>query len=275
MALTVGIYGATGQVGGVMRDVLVARGFPFTRLRLFASARSAGRSLGGVRVEDVATADHGGVDLALFSMGGAASRQFGERVARAGTIVVDNSAAWRMDPGVPLVVSEVNPAALDGMARGIVANPNCTTMVAMPALKALHDEAGLVAVVAATYQATSGAGRAGVAELRSQVAAVGDRAGDLVYDGGALEWPPASVFPGPVAFNVIPQAGAFDGDDTVEELKFANESRKILDLAGLAVSVTCVRVPVYTGHSIALHATFERPISPERAIEVLRGAPGV
>lgn len=275
MSLTVGIYGATGQVGSVMRAVLDGRSFPYTNLRLFASARSAGRELGGVVVEDVATADHAGIDIALFSMGAAASRQFGERVASAGAIVVDNSSAWRMDPDCPLVVAEVNPGALDAIGKGIVANPNCTTMVAMPALAPLHAEAGLVRLVASTYQAASGAGLAGVRELDEQVRAVGDKAAALAFDGAALAFPPASVFPGPVAFNVMPQAGSFVGDETVEEVKFREESRKILGIADLAVAVTCVRVPVYTGHSLALNATFARPISPERATELLAGAPGV
>ena len=275
MGLTVGIYGATGQVGTVMREVLAARSFPLSGLRLFASARSAGRRLAGIEVEDVATADHRGVDIALFSMGAVASREFGEKVAASGAIVVDNSSAWRMDPDVPLVVPEVNAHALDTIPKGIVANPNCTTMVCMPPLKVLHDEAGLVALVAATYQATSGAGLAGVAELEAQVAAVGDKAASLTFDGSALSFPPASVFPGPVAFNVLPHAGSFEGDETTEELKFRQESRKILAIADLAVAVTCVRVPVFTGHSMALHAAFERPIGPERAVQLLGSAPGV
>src|SRR6202034_2457836 len=224
---------------------------------------------------DVATADHAGIDVALFSMGAAASREFAERVAAAGAIVVDNSSAWRMDPDVPLVVPEVNAAALDAIPKGIVANPNCTTMVVMPVLAPLHAEAGLVRLVGSTYQAVSGAGLAGTAELELQMHAVADKSAALAFDGGALDFPPPSVFPGPIAFNVLPHAGSFDGDETVEELKFRNESRKILGIPELAVSVTCVRVPVYTGHSLALNATFERPISPERALELLRSAPGV
>jgi aspartate-semialdehyde dehydrogenase len=273
--LTVGVYGATGQVGGVMRAVLEARSFPHDRLRLFASSRSAGRSLDGVVVEDVATADHGGVDVALFAMGAAAARKFGEKVAAAGAIVVDNSSAWRMDPDCPMVVPEVNAGALDRLPKGIIANPNCTTMVGMPVLAPLHADAGLVRLVASTYQAVSGGGLAGTAELEEQVRAVGDKSAALAFDGNALEFPLSSVFPGPIAFNVLPHAGAFDGDETVEELKFRNESRKILGIPELAVSVTCVRVPVYTGHSLALTATFERPISPARALELLHRAPGV
>lgn len=273
--LTVGVYGATGQVGGVMRAVLDARHFHYDRLRLFASARSAGRSLDGVVVEDVAQADHGGIDVALFSMGASASREFGERVAAAGAIVIDNSSAWRMHPDCPLVVPEVNAADLDRLPKGIVANPNCTTMVAMPVLAPLHAEAGLERLVASTYQAVSGAGLAGTAELEDQMRALGDKAAALALDGSALEFPPPATFPGPIAFNVLPHAGTFEGDETTEELKFRNESRKILGIPELRVSVTCVRVPVYTGHSLALTATFARPISPDRALQLLAGAPGV
>jgi aspartate-semialdehyde dehydrogenase len=273
--LTVGVYGATGQVGGAMRAVLDERAFPYDRIRLFASARSAGRNLEGVVVEDVATADHHGIDVALFSMGSAASRDFAEKVAAAGAIVIDNSKAWRMDPDCPLVVPEVNADALGRIPKGIVANPNCTTMVCMPVLAPLHAEAGLERLVGATYQAVSGAGLAGTAELETQVRAVADKSAALAFDGDALAYPPASVFPGPIAFNVLPHAGAFVDDETDEEIKFRNESRKILGVPDLAVSVTCVRVPVYTGHALALNATFGRPLPPERALQLLRGAPGV
>ncbi|MGI8491245.1 MAG: aspartate-semialdehyde dehydrogenase [Acidimicrobiales bacterium] len=272
---TVGIYGATGQVGAVMRSVLAERGFPYSELRLFASARSAGCRLDDLTVEDVATADHRGVDIALFSMGAGASREWAPRVAGAGAVVIDNSSAWRMDPDVPLVVPEVNSAALANIPKGIVANPNCTTMVCMPALGPLDKEAGLTRVVASTYQAVSGAGRGGVAELDEQIRAVGDKAASLAFDGSAVGFPPAAVFPGPIAFNVLPHAGAFIDDETAEEHKFRDESRKILGLADLAVAVTCVRVPVYTGHSVALTTTFSRPIGEARALEVLADAPGV
>jgi aspartate-semialdehyde dehydrogenase len=273
--VTVGVYGATGQVGGVMRSVLAARRFPASTLRFFASSRSAGRALDGVTVEDVATADHRGVDVALFSMGAGASREWAPIVAGAGAVVIDNSSAWRMDPDCPLVVPEVNAGTLDSIAKGIVANPNCTTMVCMPPLAPLHAEAGLTRVVASTYQAASGAGLAGTAELDEQVRAVGDKAAELAFDGAALDYPETRVFPAPLAFNVIPHAGTFDGDETTEELKFRNESRKILGIPGLAVSVTCVRVPVYTGHSLALNLTFSSPITAERALTLLRGAAGV
>jgi len=275
MGVTVGVYGATGQVGGVMRRVLAERRFPAERIRLFASARSAGRELDGVVVEDVATADHRGVDIALFSMGAGASKEYGGKVAAAGAIVVDNSSAWRMDPDVPLVVPEVNEAALADIPKGIVANPNCTTMVCMPVLSVLHAEAGLRSLVASTYQAVSGAGLSGVAELDEQVKAVGDKAAELTHDGAALTFPASSVFPGPIAFNVLPHAGSFQGDETTEELKLRNESRKILGIPDLAVAATCVRVPVFTGHSVSLNATFERPITPARALELLATAPGV
>jgi aspartate-semialdehyde dehydrogenase len=273
--LTVGIYGATGQVGAVMRTILDQRGFPYDELRLFASSRSAGRELGGVVVEDLATADHRGVDIALFSAGASASRQYAPVVAAAGAVVIDNSSAWRMDPDVPLVVPEVNADALASLPKGIVANPNCTTMVCMPVLAPLHLEAGLVSLVASTYQAVSGAGLAGTAELDSQIQAVGDKAAELAFDGSALTFPPVSQFPAPIAFNVIPHAGSFVDDETSEEHKFRDESRKILSIPELRVSVTCVRVPVYTGHSLTLNASFERPIDAERALALLVGAPGV
>lgn len=273
--VTIGIYGATGQVGTVMREVVRSRNLPHDRLRLFASARSAGRVVDGVTVEDVESADHRGVDIALFSMGATASKEWGPKVADAGAIVVDNSSAWRMDPECPLVVPEVNAHELDRIPKGIVANPNCTTMVCMPVLAPLHAEAGLQRLIASTYQAVSGAGLSGTAELDEQVRAVGDKATELAFDGTALEYPPARAFPAPIAFNVVPHAGSFEGDETTEELKFRNESRKILGIPDLAVGCTCVRVPVYTGHSLSLTATFERPMQAERALELLRHAAGV
>ena len=273
--LTVGVYGATGQVGTVMRSVLEERRFPHDEIRLFASARSAGRQIDGVTVEDVATADHRGVDVALFSMGASASKEYAEKVAAGGAVVVDNSSAWRMDPECPLVVPEVNAEELERIPKGIVANPNCTTMVCMPPLAVLHREAGLTRVVASTYQAVSGAGLAGTAELDEQVRALWEKSTALALDGSALSYPPAKAFPGPVAFNVLPHAGTFDGYETTEELKFRNESRKILGVPDLSVSVTCVRVPVYTGHSLSLNLTFRQEISAERALELLHTAPGV
>ncbi len=275
IGISVGIYGATGQVGGVMRGLLRSRGFPYGSLRYFSSSRSAGRELDGIVVEDVATADHRGIDVALLSMGATASRQWSPVIAAAGAIVVDNSSAWRMDPDVPLVVPEANAAALARIPKGIVANPNCTTMVCMPALAPLHAEAGLRRLVAATYQAVSGAGLAGVAELELQVREGGEKSAALTFDGEAVGFPPAAVFPGTIAFNVLSIAGVLVDDETNEEKKFRDESRKILGIPGLAVSCTCVRVPVYTGHSVAVHAEFERPLSPGRALELLGRAPGL
>jgi aspartate-semialdehyde dehydrogenase len=274
MGLSVGVYGATGQVGGVMLQVLRERGVPVDRLRLFASERSAGQFLDGVVVEDVAVSDHKGIDVALFSMGAAASREWAPVVAGAGAIVIDNSRAWRMDPDVPLVVPEVNSADLLHIGKGIVANPNCTTMVCMPALKPLHEEAGLCRLVVSTYQAASGAGRKGVDELAGQVHDVGEKAAALTFDGAALPYPENKVFPGPLAFNILPIAGNLVDDETDEERKLRDESRKILHIPGLAVGVTCVRVPVFTGHSLSVLARFERPISPARAMEILGTAPG-
>jgi len=280
--MRIGIVGATGQVGGVMRAILEERVLEIDGLRLFASARSAGRTLpwrgGEIVVEDAATADWSGLDIALFSAGATTSRAIATRVAAAGAVVVDNSSAWRMDPDVPLVVSEVNPEALDRIPKGIVANPNCTTMAAMPVLKALHDEAGLRSLVVSTYQAVSGAGLAGVAELDEQIHKVADGAAGLTFDGAAVEHPAPVKFPAPIAFNVVPLAGSVVDDgrgETDEEQKLRNESRKILGLPGLAVSGTCVRVPVFTGHSLSINAAFEREITPDRAREVLAVAPGV
>jgi len=280
--MRVGLFGATGQVGGVMLKILEERSFPVDDLRLFASARSAGRTIGwkgeDLTVEDATTADHAGLELALFAAGAQTSRELAPRVAAAGATVIDNSAAWRMDPDVPLVVPEVNADALRSIPKGIVANPNCTTMVAMPVLKPLDLEAGLRSMVVSTYQAVSGNGLAGTAELDEQVRKVADRAAALTFDGAAVEFPMPSRFPKTIAFNVIPQAGSFidDGaDETDEDHKLRNESRKILELPDLLVSVLCVRVPVFAGHSMAINATFERALSPARAKEVLAGAAGV
>lgn len=271
----VGVYGATGQVGGVMRAMLRSRDYPMASLRYFASSRSAGRLLDGISVEDVATADHGGIDVALLSMGATASRRWAPRIAEAGAIVVDNSSAWRMDPDVPLVVPEANADALGKIPKGIVANPNCTTMVCMPILAPLHREAGLLRLVAATYQAVSGSGLAGVAELEGQFRDGGEKSAALTFDGTAVSFGAPTVFPGTIAFNVLSIAGTVVDDETNEEHKFRDESRKILGIPALAVSCTCVRVPVYTGHSVALNAEFTTPLSPARALELLRSAPGV
>ncbi len=280
--MRVGVFGATGQVGGVMLRILEERAFPVDQLRLFASARSAGRAISwagtDVTVEDAERASFDGLDIALFSAGATASRALAPRVAAAGATVIDNSSAWRMDPDVPLVVPEVNGHALGSIPKGIVANPNCTTMVAMPVLKPLDLAAGLESSVVSTYQAVSGGGLAGVAELDEQVRKVADRAAALAHDGRAVEFPAASKFPTTIAFNVIPQAGSFvdDGlDETDEDQKLRNESRKILELPELAVSALCVRVPVFTGHSMSVNARFARPLAPAEAAEVLASAPGV
>ncbi|KUN29029.1 aspartate-semialdehyde dehydrogenase [Streptomyces antibioticus] len=276
--MKVGIVGATGQVGTVMRRILVEREFPVTELRLFASARSAGTVLDGVTVEDAATADYTGLDIVLFSAGGATSKALAEKVAAQGAVVIDNSSAWRKDPEVPLVVSEVNPHAIADRPKGIIANPNCTTMAAMPVLKVLDAEAGLQALVATTYQAVSGSGLAGVAELHGQVQKVVADADKLTHDGEAIDFPEPQVYKRPIAFNVLPFAGNLVDDglnETDEEQKLRNESRKILELPELKVSGTCVRVPVFSGHSLQLNARFARPLSPERATELLAGAPGV
>jgi aspartate-semialdehyde dehydrogenase len=280
--MNVGIVGATGQVGGVMRLMLAERAFPLESLRFFASARSAGSTMpwadGEIVVEDASTADPSGLDIALFSAGATTSRAQAERFAAAGAVVIDNSSAWRMDPDVPLVVSEVNPAAIAEARKGIIANPNCTTMAAMPALKALHDEAGLVRLVASTYQAVSGSGLAGVDELDKQVREVVGRATELVTDGSSVTFPAPSKYVAPIAFNVLPMAGSIvdDGEyETDEEKKLRNESRKILGIPDLLVSGTCVRVPVFTGHSLSINAEFAQPLSVARATEVLATAAGV
>jgi aspartate-semialdehyde dehydrogenase len=281
-SVRVGVVGATGQVGGVMREVLAEREFPVGDLRFFASARSAGRTLPwhgeDVLVEDAATADWSGIDIALFSAGATTSRAIAEKVAAAGATVVDNSSAWRMHPDVPLVVSEVNPHELEDLPKGIVANPNCTTMAAMPVLGPLHREAGLERLIVSTYQATSGAGLSGSAELDEQARKVVDRAAELTYDGRAVEFPAPDNFAAPIAFNVLPLAGSVVDDgsgETNEEQKLRDESRKILGIPDLRVAGTCVRVPVFTGHSLAITAEFARDLSPERAVEILTEAPGV
>ena len=282
--LSIAVVGATGQVGAVMREILSERAFPIGELRLFSTARSAGTAIefGGetVIVEDVETADPSGIDIALFSAGATGSRAHAPRFAAAGAVVIDNSSAWRMDPDVPLVVSEVNPHAIAEARKGIIANPNCTTMAAMPVLKVLDAEAGLERLIVSTYQAVSGSGLAGAQELLGQVEGVlaqGDTL-RLVRDGSAIDFPEPEKYVAPIAFDVIPFAGNLvdDGDnETDEEKKLRNESRKILELPDLRVAGTCVRVPVFTGHSLSINAEFARPLTPERAREVLAGAPGV
>jgi aspartate-semialdehyde dehydrogenase len=280
--MRVGVFGATGQVGGVMLRILEERSFAVDELRVFASARSAGRTLSfagrDVTVEVAEASTYDGLDLALFSAGKTASKALAPKVAAAGAIVIDNSSAWRMDPDVPLVVPEVNAEALRSIPKGIVANPNCTTMVAMPVLKPLDLEAGLESMIVTTYQSVSGGGLAGTAELDEQVRKVADQAAALAHDGRAVDFPEPSLFAKPIAFNVLPFAGSLVDDgsfETDEEQKLRNESRKILGLPELAVSVACVRVPVFAGHSMAINARFTHPLGPDRAREVLSSAAGV
>lgn len=282
MGVRVGVVGATGQVGTVMRKLLEERNFPADEVRFFASARSAGKTLpwrgGEIVVEDTETADPSGLDIALFSAGATMSRVQAPRFAAAGVIVIDNSSAWRKDPEVPLVVSEVNPEATRNLPKGIIANPNCTTMAAMPVLKPLHDVAGLQRLIVSSYQAVSGSGLAGVEELASQVRAVSADAEKLVHDGSAADFPAPNNYVAPIAFNVIPLAGALVDDgslETDEDQKLRNESRKILGLPDLLVSGTCVRVPVFTGHSLSINAEFAEPLSVLQAQELLAKAPGV
>jgi aspartate-semialdehyde dehydrogenase len=279
--MRVGVVGATGQVGTVMRRLLAARSFPVDDIRFFASSRSAGTTLDwdgvNIRVEDAAVADPAGLDIALFSAGGATSKEIAPRFAAAGATVIDNSSAWRMDPGVPLIVAEVNGQLAKQAPKNIIANPNCTTMAAMPVLKPLHDYAGLRRLVVSTYQAVSGAGLSGVDELSKQLAAAGDPA-RLTHDGSAVAFPEPEKFAHPIAFNVLPLAGSIvdDGEfETDEEKKLRNESRKILAIPDLLVSGTCVRVPVFTGHSLSINAEFEAPVSVSTALALLGSAPGV
>ena len=281
--INIGVVGATGQVGTVVRRLLEERDFPVAGIRYFASARSAGTTLPWrgeqITVEDAATADPTGLDIAIFSAGATTSKAQAPRFAKAGVTVIDNSSGFRMDPDVPLVVSEVNPHAIADARKGIIANPNCTTMAAMPVLKVLDAEAGLERLIVSTYQAVSGAGLAGGEELLAQArAAIEQDAASLVHSGSAVDFPAASTFPRTIAFDVVPFAGNLVDDglgETDEEKKLRNESRKILELPGLLVSGTCVRVPVFTGHSLSINAEFSRPLSAARAQELLADAPGV
>ncbi len=281
--MRIAIVGATGQVGTVMRAILRERNFPIDEIRFFGSARSAGTTLEwqghSIEVEDASTADLSGLEIALASSGASSSRELAPRLAAAGAIVIDNSSAWRMDPDVPLVVPEVNAHALRSIPKGIVANPNCTTMAAMPVLKPLHVAAGLRTMTVSTYQAVSGAGREGVDELAGQLlldAGVDVRV--LTFDGAALPLVKGEKFPTSIAHNVIPMAGSIVDDgslETGEEQKLRDESRKILEIPGLLVDATCVRVPVFTGHSLSITASFERPLSPQEATALLANAAGV
>ncbi len=281
---TLAVVGATGQVGRVMRDILTERNFPADKVRFFASPRSAGKTI-EFRGEDIVVEDLtqvteesvADVDIALFSAGGSTSREWAPVFAAAGATVVDNSSAWRKDTDVPLVVSEVNPETVKNLAKGIIANPNCTTMAAMPVLKPLHDDAGLRTLRVSSYQAVSGSGLAGVDTLANQVAELGDPH-VLVRDGATDKNKDFGPYVAPIAFNALPLAGSIVDDGTLEtdeEQKLRNESRRILDIPELKVAGTCVRIPVFTGHTMVVHAEFEKEITPERAAEVLEGAPGV
>jgi aspartate-semialdehyde dehydrogenase len=281
--ITVAVVGATGQVGNVMRELLDQRKFPLTKIRFLASARSAGKTLPWrgqeIVIEDAATADLCGIDIAIFSAGGATSKALAPKFAAAGAIVIDNSSAWRMNPDVPLVVSEVNPEMIKDAKIGIIANPNCTTMAAMPVLKPLHDKAGLKRLVVSSYQAVSGSGLAGVEELEGQIrAGVEQNIAGLALNGDAVKLPAPAKYIAPIAFNVLPLAGSIVDDglnETDEEKKLRFETRKILDIPELPVSGTCVRVPVFSGHSLSINAEFENPISVAEATALLKSAPGV
>jgi aspartate-semialdehyde dehydrogenase len=278
----VGIVGATGMVGTVMRQLLAERKYPVTTLRFFASARSAGSIIEWngqqIVVEDAAEADPHGLDVVLFSAGATTSRALAEKYANAGAMVIDNSSAWRMNPDVPLIVSEVNPEDVALAKKRIIANPNCTTMAAMPVLKPLHDAAGLVRMIASTYQAVSGGGVSGVSELDVQAKSASPTAEALTYDGKAVKFPEPQKFARTIAFNALPFAGSLVDDgslETDEEQKLRNESRRILHIPNLRVSGTCVRVPVFTGHSLSINVEFERAITVAQATEILSIAPGV
>lgn len=279
-AVRVGVVGATGLVGGLMRSILAERKFPAASVRYFASARSAGSTLPwngeDITVEDAAAADYSGLDIVFFSAGGSTSKALAPKVAAAGALVIDNSSAWRGDPEVPLVVSEVNPHALEDIPKGIIANPNCTTMAAMPAMKPLHAAAGLKRMITSTYQAVSGGGLAGVEELEAQVRRTAEDSALLAHDGDAIDFPAGEKWPVRIAHNVVPLNYVYVEDGyTEEEIKLRDETRKILEIPNLPVSGTCVRVPVYTGHSLSINAEFEHPISPEQAEDLLRESPGV
>lgn len=282
---TLAVVGATGQVGHVMRQILEEREFPADKVRFFASARSAGTDLDyrgeRITVEDlskVTVESVSDVDIVLFSAGGATSKQWSPVFAEAGATVVDNSSAFRKDPEVPLVVSEVNPEAVKDVPKGIIANPNCTTMAAMPVIKALHDVAELRRLNVSSYQAVSGSGLAGVQALAAQIYEAGEHSVDLTYDGTKLDGLDTAPYVAPIAYNALPLAGNLVDDgslETDEEQKLRNESRRILGLPELRVSGTCVRVPVFTGHTMTIHAEFSRDITPDQAVETLEQAPGV
>ena len=279
----IAVVGATGQVGGVVLRLLAERNFPVESLRVMSSARSAGKSItwngNHYTIEDASNADLAGIDIAIFSAGGSTSKELAPKFAAAGAIVIDNSSAWRMDPNVPLVVSEVNPQEVHNAKKGIIANPNCTTMAAMPVLKVLDELAGLERLIVTTFQAVSGSGLAGVEELKTQVeVAMTQDIAELTHDGSSINFPDPGKYVRTIAFDVVPIAGSIVDDgsyETDEEQKLRRESQKILGLPDLLVSGTCVRVPVFTGHSLSINAEFTQDITPVQALEVLEGAAGV
>ncbi len=263
------IVGATGAVGIEMLLCLEQRQFPLRKLKLLASARSAGKKMifrgEEIVVEELTHDSFVGVDIALFSAGGGISLEYAPSAAAAGAVVIDNSSAFRMESEVPLVVPEINPAATNNRPRGIIANPNCTTIISLMALAPLHQAFGLRSIIASTYQAVSGSGTQGILELEAQIQAI--------TKGQAFT---PKVYPRQIAFNVIPQVDAFTANGyTKEELKMLHESRKIMNLPELRVSCTCVRVPVYRSHSVAITAQFERPVDPELARAAYLGKPGI
>jgi aspartate-semialdehyde dehydrogenase len=265
----VAIVGATGAVGEEMLLCLEQRNFPVAKLTLLASARSAGKKIPfrgeEIVVQELTHDSFAGVDIALFSAGGGISLEFGPSAAAAGAVVIDNSSAFRMDEGVPLVVPEINPEAAKNHPKGIIANPNCTTIISLMALAPLHEKFGLKSIIASSYQAVSGSGAQGIVELEEQVKAI---ANDQPFT--------PKVYPRQIAFNVIPQVDAFtDNGYTKEELKMLNEGRKILGHDDLKVSCTCVRVPVYRSHSVSITAQFEKPVDVESARAAFAGKPGI
>jgi len=276
--MRIAVVGATGAVGRLLLAMLGERGVAADEVVPFASQRSAGTVLDGYgEVQPLNAETIAGFDLALFSAGGATSREWAPQFAAAGALVVDNSSAWRMDDAVPLVVSEVNPDAIASAAKGIVANPNCTTMVAMLPLKALHDQFGLAAIVATSYQAAGGAGRSGIDELAAQVPVLHEDVDLLVSDGAkAARKVTPEIHANTLAYNVVPMLGALEENGyTDEEMKLQNESRKILELPQLQVSPTCVRVPVMVGHAIEIRATFEREVDLGASLEALAAFPNL
>lgn len=265
----VAIVGATGAVGVEMLLCLEQRNFPLGKLKLLASARSAGKRMTfrgeDVVIEELTHDSFAGVDIALFSAGGGISKEFAPSAAAAGAVVIDNSSAFRMDDDVPLVVPEINPQAAKNHPRGIIANPNCTTIISLMALAPLHEAFGLRSIIASTYQAVSGSGAQGIVELEEQMKAIAN--GQPVT---------LKVYPRQIAFNVIPQVDAFmENGYTKEELKMLNEGRKIMNLPDLRVSCTCVRVPVFRSHSVSITAQFERPVDPAQARAAYEGKAGV